>query len=126
MSNADAQQRRWEERMRLNDVLARTEERTSQMLREAVEENQTRQRAYDAAVAKLRSIYSGQIPDSVAREIADAVLDVVRADRVNELRELLRANRPEPIDDTPLRDAMARQDAAMRANQEPTDRTDER
>ncbi|MFK0154220.1 hypothetical protein ACIQVK_19370 [Streptomyces sp. NPDC090493] len=84
MSNADAQQRRWEERMRLNDVLARSEERTSQMLRDAVEENQVRQRARDAAVAKLRSIYSGQIPDSVAREIADAVLDAVTADRDDE------------------------------------------
>lgn len=84
MSNADAQQSRWEERMRLNDVLARTEERTSQMLRDAVEENQTRQRAHEAAVAKLRSIYSGQIPDSVAREIADAVLDAIRTDRDDE------------------------------------------
>lgn len=84
MGNADAQQSRWEQRMRLNDVLARAEERTSQMLREAVEENQTRQRAHEAAVAKLRSIYSGQIPDSVAREVADAVLDTLRADRVTE------------------------------------------
>ena len=39
------------------------------------------------------------------------------ADRVNELRQILRANRPEPIDDAPLRDAVARQDAAMRAHQ---------
>lgn len=34
-----------------------------------------REAAYDAAVAKLNSIYSGQIPERVAREIADAVLD---------------------------------------------------
>lgn len=84
MSNADAQQRRWEQRMHLNDVLARAEERTSETLRNAVEENQTRQRAHEAAVAKLRSLYSGQIPDSVAREIADAVLDVIGTDRATE------------------------------------------
>lgn len=84
MSDADAQQDRWEQRMRLNDVLARAEERTSQMLRDAVEENQTRQRAHEAAEAKLRSIYSGQIPDSVARDIADAVLDAIRPDRHTE------------------------------------------
>lgn len=30
--------------------------------------------AHDAAVAKLQSIYSGQLPESLAREIADAVL----------------------------------------------------
>lgn len=84
MSNADAQQSRWEERMRLNDVLTRAEERTSQMLRDAVEENQIRQRAHEAAVAKLRSIYSGQIPDSVARQIADAVLAAIHADRDDE------------------------------------------
>jgi signal transduction histidine kinase len=47
-------------------------------------------------------------------------------DRVNELRELLRAHRPEPLDDAPLRDAVDRQDAAMRANQEPTDRATEK
>ncbi|MFF5443195.1 hypothetical protein [Streptomyces achromogenes] len=41
-----------------------------------------REPARDAAVAKLRSLYSGQIPDSVAREIADAVLGVLTADRV--------------------------------------------
>jgi (2Fe-2S) ferredoxin len=46
--------------------------------------------------------------------------------RVNELRESVRANKPDPIDDAPLRDAVARQDAAMRANQEPTDRADEK
>lgn len=39
---------------------------------------QARGRAHEAAVAKLRSIYSGQIPDSVAREIADAVLDAIQ------------------------------------------------
>jgi len=50
----------------------------------------------------------------------------VNADRVNELREILRANRPEPLDDAPLRAAVARQDAAMRANQEPTDRATEK
>jgi hypothetical protein len=43
----------------------------------------------------------------------------LRGDRVNELRELVRANRPEPIDDAPLRDAVARQDAAARDNREP-------
>jgi hypothetical protein len=84
MTNADAQQHRWEERMRLNDVLARSEERTSQMLRDAVAENQMRERARDAAVAKLRSLYSGQIPDSVAREIADAVVDALTAHRAAE------------------------------------------
>ena len=47
-------------------------------------------------------------------------------DRVNELRESIRANRPEPIDDAPLRDAVARQDSAMRDNREPTDRTTEK
>lgn len=50
----------------------------------------------------------------------------MNADRVNELREILRANRPEPLDDAPLRAAVARQDAAMRANQEPTDRATEK
>lgn len=43
-----------------------------------------RESARDAAVAKLRSLYSGQIPDSVAREIADAVLDAIAADRADE------------------------------------------
>ncbi|MHC3450724.1 hypothetical protein [Streptomyces prasinus] len=43
-----------------------------------------RERAYDAAVAKLNSIYSGQIPESVAREIADAVVDALAADRATE------------------------------------------
>lgn len=43
-----------------------------------------RERARDAAVAKLRSLYSGQIPDSVARDIADAVLDAIAADRTAE------------------------------------------
>jgi hypothetical protein len=42
-----------------------------------------------------------------------------RTDRVNELRESIRANRPEPIDDAPLRDAVARLDTAMRDNREP-------
>lgn len=44
-------------------------------------------------------------------------------DRVNELRRLLRANRrPEtsPLDDR-VREAMARQEAAMRAHREPYD-----
>jgi len=36
-----------------------------------------REAAYDAAVAKLNSIYSGQIPERVAREITDAALDAV-------------------------------------------------
>jgi hypothetical protein len=48
------------------------------------------------------------------------------ADRVSELRESIRANRPEPLDDAPLRDAVARQGAAMRVNREPTDRTAEK
>jgi hypothetical protein len=50
----------------------------------------------------------------------------VSTDRVSELREILRANRPEPIDDAPLRDAMARQEAAMRANRESADRATEK
>jgi antitoxin (DNA-binding transcriptional repressor) of toxin-antitoxin stability system len=49
-----------------------------------------------------------------------------RAAKVNELRESVRANRPEPLDDGPLRDARTRQDAAMRDNQEPADRTTEK
>ena len=41
-------------------------------------------------------------------------------DRVNELRELLRANRPDTPDIyQPVRDARARQDAALLANREP-------
>jgi hypothetical protein len=32
------------------------------------------ERARDAAVSELNSVYSGQIPDSVGRDIADAVL----------------------------------------------------
>lgn len=50
-------------------------------------------------------------------------------DRVNELREILRANRPDTPDIyQPVRDAMARQDAVLRANQEPqtADRTTEK
>ncbi|MFF0009566.1 hypothetical protein ACFYQT_39930 [Streptomyces tibetensis] len=43
----------------------------------------------------------------------------MNSDRVNELRALLRANRPEIAEDTALRDAIARQDAAMRAHREP-------
>lgn len=44
------------------------------------------------------------------------------ADRVNELREILRAHKPEiPDIYLPVREAVARQDAALRANQEPTD-----
>lgn len=34
-------------------------------------------RAHNAAVAKLNSIYSGQIPERVARDIAVAVLDAI-------------------------------------------------
>jgi hypothetical protein len=63
--------------------------------------------------------------DEDTKERSDRVeadrLDALRSARVNELRESIRANRPEPIDDTPLRDAVARQDAAMRANREPED-----
>lgn len=36
-----------------------------------------REKARDAAVAKMHDLYSGQIPDSAAREIADAVLDAL-------------------------------------------------
>jgi len=36
-----------------------------------------REAAHEAAVAKLHSTYSGQVPDYVAREIADAVLGVL-------------------------------------------------
>ncbi|MFF9003686.1 hypothetical protein ACF1GW_38975 [Streptomyces achromogenes] len=43
-----------------------------------------REPARDAAVAKLRSLYSGQISDSVAREIADAVLGALTAARNDE------------------------------------------
>lgn len=40
-------------------------------------------------------------------------------DRVNELRRILRANRPETADIyQPVQDAVARQDAALRANRE--------
>lgn len=52
-----------------------------------------------------------------------------REDRVNELRDLVRANRPETPDTMqPVREAVARQDAALRTNQEPqtTDRTTEK
>lgn len=42
-----------------------------------IHDGSLRERAQEAAVAKLNSIYSGQIPDSVAREIADAVLDAL-------------------------------------------------
>lgn len=42
------------------------------------------------------------------------------ADRVNELRELLRAHRPDTPDIyQPVREASARQAAVLRANQEP-------
>jgi len=42
------------------------------------------------------------------------------ADRVNELREILRANRPDTPDVyQPVREARARQDAALLANREP-------
>ncbi|MFJ6238910.1 hypothetical protein ACIQH0_33065 [Streptomyces griseus] len=37
-------------------------------------EDPRRAAAHNAAVAKLQSIYSGQLPESLAREIADAVL----------------------------------------------------
>lgn len=41
-------------------------------------------------------------------------------DRVNELRQILRANRPETPDLTqPVREAKARQDAALLTNREP-------
>lgn len=40
--------------------------------------------------------------------------------RVNELREILHANRLETQDDAALRAAVARQEAAMRANREPS------
>jgi hypothetical protein len=46
-----------------------------------IHDDSLRERAEDAAVAKLRSIYSGQIPDSVAREIADAVLDAITTEK---------------------------------------------
>lgn len=49
-----------------------------------IHEDDLRERARDAAVAKLNSTYSGQIPESVAREIADAVLDAIRTDRATE------------------------------------------
>lgn len=49
-----------------------------------IHDDSLRERAEDAAVAMLRSIYSGQVPDSVAREIADAVLDAIRTDRDTE------------------------------------------
>lgn len=45
-------------------------------------------------------------------------------DRVNELRQTLRANRPDAPDIyQPVRDALARQDTALRANREPDVRT---
>lgn len=53
-------------------------------------------------------------------------LDALHSVRVNELRESVRANRPDPLDAAPVREALARQDAAMRANQEPTDRAAEK
>lgn len=37
-------------------------------------EDPRRAAAHDAAVAKLQSLYSGQLPESLAREIADVVL----------------------------------------------------
>lgn len=37
-------------------------------------EDPRRAAAHDAAVAKLQSLYDGQLPESLAREIADAVL----------------------------------------------------
>ncbi|MFD1278022.1 hypothetical protein [Streptomyces kaempferi] len=41
-------------------------------------------------------------------------------DRVNELRQILRANRPETPDIMqPVREAVARQSEALRAHQEP-------
>lgn len=43
-------------------------------------------------------------------------------DRVNELREILRTHRPDTPDIyRPVREAVARQDAALIANQEPAD-----
>jgi hypothetical protein len=53
-------------------------------------------------------------------------LKALRSARVGDLRESVRANKPDPIDDTPLRDAVARQNAAMRAHREPTDRATEK
>jgi hypothetical protein len=49
-----------------------------------IHDDSLRERAHDAAVAKLNSIYSGQIPESVAREIADAVVDALAADPATE------------------------------------------
>lgn len=68
-----------------------------------------------------------EIADDLIPVFETAIRNVenLHSGRVNELRESVRANKPEPIDDAPLRDAMARQDAAMRANQEPTDRATE-
>ncbi|MFE0206974.1 hypothetical protein [Streptomyces sp. NPDC058985] len=45
--------------------------------------------------------------------------------KIHEMRESIRANRPGPVDETPLRDALARQDEVMRANREPADRATE-
>ncbi|MFF4815242.1 hypothetical protein ACFY2K_11700 [Kitasatospora sp. NPDC001309] len=42
-----------------------------------MDQTEIRDLAREAAVAKLDSIYSGQVPASVAVEIADAVLEVV-------------------------------------------------
>lgn len=44
------------------------------------------------------------------------------AARIQELRQILRAHRREPLDlATPIREAVDRQDAVLRANQEPQD-----
>lgn len=43
----------------------------------SVQDGDPRELAREAAVAKMNSIYSGQIPDEVARRIADAVMDTL-------------------------------------------------
>jgi hypothetical protein len=69
-----------------------------------------------------------EIADDLISVFETAIRNVenLHSARVNELRKSIRANRPEPIDDAPLRDAVARQDAAARTNREPTDRDDEK
>lgn len=57
-----------------------------------------RDAARDTAVAKLNSIYSGQIPESVAREIADAALNAARPAIAEHFAQLL-------LDRNPDRDA---------------------
>jgi hypothetical protein len=43
----------------------------------SVRDGDPRELAREAAVAKMNSIYSGQIPDEVSRRIADAVVDAL-------------------------------------------------